>query len=202
MLGEGEAATGLLDDLADEGDLGVSVGVEVVEADDGADARAADDVDVGEQVAAAPGLEELEVLLGVGRVKGRAGLDVGAAAVTLEGAHGGHEHHRVGAETGATALDVPELLVAHVRGEAALRDGVVGEGAGHAVGDDGVLPNGDVGEGAGMHEHGLALDGLHQGGIEGADHPGGHGAGHFQVVGGDGRAALGVGHDDLADAAA
>ena len=76
MLGEGEAAPGLLDHLAHEGHLGVGVGVEVVEADDGADAGAADDGDVRQQIAAAAGLEEGQVLLGVGGVEGRAGLDV------------------------------------------------------------------------------------------------------------------------------
>ena len=51
-----------------------------------------------------------------------------------------------------------------------------------------------------MNEHGLAFDGLDEVGLDGVDHPGGHGARHLQIFGGHGLARPVVGHDDAAEA--
>ncbi len=52
---------------------------------------------------------------------------LGDAAVHLERADGGDDHHRVGLQPGLAALDVEELLGAEVGAEAGLGDDVVGE---------------------------------------------------------------------------
>ena len=90
-----------------------------------------------------------------------------------------------GLQAREAALEVPELLEADVGAEAALGDVVVGQPRAELVGDDRALADGDVGERAGVHEDRLALDGLQQVRIDGLDHPGGHGAVHFEVGGGD-----------------
>ena len=103
----------------------------------------------------------------------------------------------VGFQAAEAAFDVPELLKADVGAEAGLGDVVVKELEADLVGDDGGLAHGDVGEGAGVHEAGLLLHGLHEGGVDGGHHPGHHGVAHFQVAGGDGVALLVVGHRDF-----
>ena len=137
------------------------VGVERIEADDRLDARAADDVDVREEVVATL-LQELEVLRRVHGVEREARLHRRRAAVRLEGADRRDEDDAVGLVARAAALDVPELLEAHVRGEAALRDDIVAKRAREPVRDHGVLPDCDVGERSRVNEHRLSLDGLHQ----------------------------------------
>ncbi len=73
---------------------------------------------------------------------------------------------------------------------------------GDQVGDDAALADGDICEGAGMNEDGLAFDGLDEVGIERIDHPGGHGAIDFKVGGGDGFSVFVVGDDDFGHATA
>ena len=68
-----------------------------------------------------PGSQQVQVLLGVGRVERLAGDHLRAAAVHLERAHGGHHHHHVRDQPGVAALDVEELLHADVGAEAATR---------------------------------------------------------------------------------
>ena len=70
---------------------------------------------------------------------------------------------------------------------------------GQTVGDDGGLADGDVGKGAGVDQHRLMLHGVAHGGVDGVAHPCGHGAGNFQILGGDGVALAVIGHHDLAD---
>ena len=77
---------------------------------------------------------------------------------------------------------------------------VVKELQGQPVADDGGLADGDVGEGTGVDQNRLVLHGVAHGGVDAVAHPGGHGAGHLQVLGGDRLAAAAVGHHDLADA--
>ena len=50
-----------------------------------------------------------------------------------------------------------------------------------------------------MDEHGLVLHGVAHGGVDAVAHPGGHGAGDLQVLGGHGLALAVVSHHDLAD---
>ena len=102
-----------------------------------------------------------------GAVEGRGGADVGAevfeaaadgrqvgggervtgrAAVHFQGADGGDDDDGVGGEAGLAAFDVDELFAAEIEGETGLGDDVIGEGEGHAGGEDGVAAVGDVGE--------------------------------------------------------
>ena len=137
-----------------------------------------------------------EVLFGDGPAR-RARQGAGVDAVVLQAADGGGKHRHVGFQAAETAFDVPELLKADVGAEAGLGDMVVKELQADLVGDDGALSHGDVGKGAGVHEDGLLLDALHQGGVDGGDHPGHHGVAHFQVAGGDRVALLVVSYDDF-----
>ena len=136
--------------------------------------------------------EGLEVLL--------VEVGLGHAAVHLEGAGGGHDHHGVGREARHAALDVEELLGTQVGAEAGLGDHDVAQGERHAGGHDRVAAVGDVGEGAAVHKGGRALEGLDQVGLEGVLEQGRHGAGGLEVAGGHGRAAVGVAHHDAAQA--
>ena len=69
--------------------------------------------DVLDEVLAAA-LDRLRVLLLERRVERLAGHDVTDAAVHLERADGGHDDGRGGTQAGQAALDVDELLEAHV----------------------------------------------------------------------------------------
>ena len=100
---------------------------------------------------------------------------------------------------GEAALHVPELLKADVGGEAGLGDVVIKQLQRQPVADNGGLADGDVGEGAGVDQHGLMLHGVAHGGVDAVAHPGGHGAGDLQVLGGHGLALAVVSHHDLAD---
>ena len=196
VVGDGERSARTLRHSPHELALLRRVGVECVEADDGLDSAAADDVDVGEQVVTAL-LQELEVLRRVDGIERKARLDGRRAAMRLQGAHGRHQNHGIGLQARAAALDVPELLVAHVRSEAALRHHVIAERAGEAIGDDRVLPDRDVGERPGVHEHRLALDRLHQRRLDCVHQEGAHRAVHLEIGGRHWCAGLRVGHDDL-----
>ena len=145
-------------------------------------------------------LQQAQVLLGVLLRQRTSSHHGGAAAVHLQCADGRHQDGDIGGEAGQTALHVPELLKADVGGEAGLRDMVVEQLQSQPVADDGGLADGDVGEGAGVDQHGLMLHGVAHGGVDAVAHPGGHGAGHFQVLGGHGVALAVVGHNDLTNA--
>ena len=90
-------------------------------------------VDVGQQVGKAL-LQIVHALLGQ--------LVLRAAAVMLQGAHGGHQHNRVGPQSALAALDVQELLRPQVAAEASLGDHIIGQAHGGFRGDDAYnLPN-------------------------------------------------------------
>ena len=101
------------------------------------------------------------------RTRQGAGIDT----MVLEAPDGGGKDRDVGNEATEAAFDVPELLKADVGAEAGLGDMVVKELQADLVGDDGALPHSDVGEGAGVHEAGLFLHGLHEGGVDRRQHP-------------------------------
>jgi hypothetical protein len=126
--------------------------------------------------------------------------DLGAAAVHFQGADGGGQNRDVRFQAAEAALHVPELLKADVGGEAGLGDVVVEQFQADAVGDDGALAHGDVGERSGVHQAGVVFGGAHQGRVDGVAHEGGHGVAHFQVAGGDRFAALVEGHGDVVQA--
>ena len=198
VVGQGAAHTLLLAQLADQSDLIVRIGVELVDADHRDDAGLLDGVHMVEQVLAAL-LQQLQVLLGVLRGQGTAGDNGGAAAVHLQSPDGGHQHGHVGGQAGEAGLYVPELLKTDVGSKAGLGDMVIKQLQSQTIADNGGLADGDVGEGAGVDQHGLMLHGVADGGVDGVAHPGGHGAGHLQILGGDGVALAVIGHDDLAD---
>jgi hypothetical protein len=146
-------------------------------------------------------LQQAEVFRRVDRIEFAAGENGGASAMELQSPNGGDHDDGVGLEPRATALDVPEFLIADVGRESALGDEVVAERGADTVRDDGALSDGDVGERTGVDQHGLAFERLHQRGVDGPDEPGGHGAVDFEVGGGDGLAGPRVGDDDPAETA-
>jgi hypothetical protein len=164
--------------------FGVGIGVEPVDADHRVDAGLADDADHVDHVLAAL-FHQFEVLLGVGFIHGFSGNDLGAAAMHFQGADGGGQYGDVGFQAGEAAFHVPEFLETDIGGKSGLGDVVVEALQADAVGDDGTLAHGDVGERAGVHEAGVVLGGAHEGRVDGVAHEGGHGVAHFQVAAGD-----------------
>jgi hypothetical protein len=84
----------------------------------------------------------------------------------LERAHGGDDHRGGRREAGLAALDVEELLRAEIGAEAGLGHHIVGELQRRARRDHRVAAMGDVGERAAMDEGRIALQRLHQVGLQ------------------------------------
>ena len=104
-------------------------------------------------------------------------------------------HGRIGRQPGRAALDVEELLGAHVGPEAGLgADDVAGDER-QPVGDDRVVAVGDVGERPGVDERRPALERLEQVRLQGVLQQHGHRPGHADVLGRD-RLAVGRGRED------
>jgi hypothetical protein len=120
--------------------------------------------------------------------------------VHLQGADGGGQNRNVGLEAAEAALDVPELFEADVGAEPGLGDVVVEQLQADAVGDDGALAHGDVGERSGVHQAGVVLGGAHHGRVDGVAHEGRHGVAHFQIAGGDRFAGFVEGQGDVVEA--
>ncbi len=93
-------------------------------------------------------------------------LLAGNAAMHLERPHRGDDHRRVGPEPGHAALDVEELLGPQIGAEAGLGDRVVAELQPGAGGDHRVAAVGDVGERPAVDEGRVALERLHQVGLQ------------------------------------
>ena len=129
-----------------------------------------------------PGTEQGQVLLGVGPVQGAAGDDSGATAVGLERPNGGDQNHAIRLEAGDTALDVEELLHAHVGPESRLGHHVVPEVESHPVGQDRGVAMGDVGERPGVDERRLTFEGLHQGRVQRVPHQDSDRPGHPDIL--------------------
>ena len=199
VVGQSAAHAMVSTQLPQQSDFGLGVGVELVDAHHGHDAGLLDGGNMVEQVLGAL-LQQLQVLLGVLHRQGTAGNHGGSAAVHLQSTDGGNQNGNVGGQAGQTALDVPELLEADVGSEAGLGHVVVKQLQSQTVADNGGLADSDVGKRTGVDQHGLMLHGVAHGGVDGVTHPGGHGAGHFQILGGDGLAAAAVSHNNLADA--
>ena len=121
-------------------------------------------------------------------------------AVELERADGCHDDRRLGLEPPEAALDVEELFRTEVGAEARLGEHDVAEGQTEPGGDEGVAAVGDVAEGAGVHERGPALEGLHQVRQDGVLEEQRHGAGGLELARGDGLPVPGEADDDPADA--
>ena len=131
--------------------------------------------------------DRLDVLLEERRVERLAGHDLADPAVHLERPDRGDHDGRIRAQAGRPALDVEELLGAHVGPEAGLRaDDVVGHER-QPVGDDRVVAVGDVGERPGVDEGRPALERLEQVRLDRVAQQDGHRAGDAEVLGGDRR---------------
>ena len=102
------------------------------------------------------------------------------------------------AEPRRPALDVEELLGAHVGAEAGLGDDDVGGGEGDPVGDDRAVAVGDVREWPAVDVGGTALERLEQVRLDRVAQEDRHRAGHAQVLGRDGRARAIRSDDDPA----
>ncbi len=96
------------------------------------------------------------------------------------------------------ALEIPEFLVADIRAEAGFRHQIFGKLQADAVCNDGALSQCDIGKRPCMHKDGLAFQSLDQIGLQGFDHPGGHGAVHTQIGSGDRGAVPAVGNHNTA----
>ncbi len=71
--------------------------------------------------------------------------------------YGAHDDRAVRYQTAEAAFQIPELLEADVRPEAALRNMVILELQSHAVRNDRRLPDGYIGKGSGMDKNGLTF---------------------------------------------
>ena len=111
------------------------------------------------------GLDEGEVLLAVLLSKSCARDHLGRRArVELERAYRAHEHGERGTQARGAALDVEELLAAHVGAESRLCKDIAvltDELESELISDDRGVAVGDVGKGPAVDEGGGALEGLH-----------------------------------------
>ncbi len=131
---------------------------------------------------------------------GLARLRDGDAAVHLEGAVRGDEHHHARPEARHAALDVEELLGPEVEAEARLGDHVFAVRERHARREDGVAPVGDVAEGPAVHDGGRALARLHEVGHQGVEEQRRHRRRGAEVARGHGLARRGRSHHDAREA--
>ena len=120
------------------------------------------------------------------------------ATVVFEGPHRGHQDYGAGVEARGLAFDVQEFFPSQVESETGFRDHVVGQAQARARGDDRVGALSDVGEGAAVHDGGVALQGLDQVGFDGVLEQGGHGSLGVQVAGVYGFADVGEADEDVA----
>ena len=162
-------------------------------------------VDVRAQVGH-PRLDELEVFFPVlFRQRGARHHLWRAARVELERADRADDDGARRPQPRVVALDVEELLAAHVRSEARLGEHVAlwpHELERQLVGDDARVAVRDVGERSGVDERGRALERLHRRRLQSLHHQHGERAGDAEVVGGERRACLRVARDHPAEARA
>ena len=101
----------------------------------------------------------------------------------LQRANSCHNHRGIGSKSRGTALDVEELLGAHVGAEARLGDNDVRCRKCSAIGNDRVVAMRNVCERAGMHKRGAAFQCLQQVRLYRVAQERGHGASDFQIFG-------------------
>jgi len=180
--------------LTDPFQLRGAVRGESVDGHHGGHPEALDDSDVALEVGQ-PRLQQRQVFIGIGGIQGLACHHLGSPAVHLEAADGRNHHGAIRAKAAHTTLDVHEFLETHVRRKAALGHHVIRQLQRDAVRQDGGITMGDVGEGPRMHQDRRALQGLHQGGLQGILHQHGHGPGHAEILAGDRLPGPVQGHD-------
>ena len=84
------------------------------------------------------------------------------AAVHLQRANRGHDHHRVGTQTRHAALDVQKLLRAQIGAKTGFRHGIVRQTHRHTRGKHTVAAVRDIGKRPAVHQHGRMLKRLHE----------------------------------------
>ncbi len=141
------------------------------------------------------------------REVGGARLDLGrptleVTTVVLERPDGGDEHDCARAEIADPARDVEELLHPHVGREAGLGDHVLAELQSDAVGDERVVPVGDVRERTAVDEGRLALERLHEVRLDRVLEDDGERARRLDVLGGHGLAVVRLTDGDAAESLA
>ena len=177
--------------LLDQRDFGVAVGREAVDRDHHRQPEFLHVLDVALQIGHA-GFQRLQVFLFQ--------IVLLDAAVHLERADGGDQHHAIGGQARLAALDVDEFLAAEIGAEAGFGHHVVGELERGGGGKHRVTAMRDVGEGAAVDESRRAFQGLHQVRRQRLLEQRGHRAVRFEVLGEDRFAVAGIGDDDLAEA--
>src|SRR5690606_23282660 len=171
--------------------LGFRIGDELVDGHDRRHAEVLHVAEVTRQVAAAL-LDRFDVLL--------AQILPSDASVHLEGADGGDHDGRVGPQAGRAALDVEELLGAHVRTETGLGHHIVRKLEGGAGGDHRVTAMRDVGEGTAVDDGRVAFQGLDEVRGDGVLQEHRHGPFGLQLPRQDRLAVAGIAHNDVAQA--
>ena len=122
------------------------------------------------------------------------------AAVHLERADSGDEHHAVRREPGLAALDVEEFLGAEIGAEAGFGHHIIGELERGGGGEHRVAAMRDIGEGAAVDEGGRAFQRLHQIGRERVLQQRGHRPLRLEFAGAHRLTVAGIGDDDIAEA--
>ncbi|OPZ75585.1 MAG: hypothetical protein BWY80_00093 [Firmicutes bacterium ADurb.Bin456] len=150
------------------------------------------------QVGDAP-LHQLQVFTGVLPGQGPSSRHPGPAAVHFQCPDGGGNNRYVGHKPAQAAFNIPKFFKPDVSTESAFGDVVIEQLQGHTVSNDGGLPDGDVGEGPGMHQDRLVLHRTEQGRVDSVPHKGRHGPGHLQIRSGHGVALSITGDDDFSD---
>ena len=180
-------------ELLEQRDLGVGVAGEAV---DRHHHRHADicvtildmPLEIGEAL-----LQSVEVLL--------LEIVLGHAAMHLERADGGDDHHAIRLEPGLAAFDVEELLGAEIGAEARFGHHIVAELERGLGGDHRVAAMRDIGERPAMDEGRVVLERLHEIGRERVLEQRRHRARGGEVLGGDGLLVAGLADLDLAEPA-
>ncbi len=170
--------------LADGGHFRVRVARVVVDGHHDRNVEDAHVLDLGGQVLRTLS-HRVHVLFGEGRVQRLAGDDSTDTTVHLESADRRHHDRGVGPEPALAALDVEELLRAHVRTEAGLGAGDLARGEREPVGQDRVVSVSNVRERAAVDEGRPAFERLQQVRFDGVDEQHSHRAGALQVFGRD-----------------
>ena len=177
----------LFADTANSGNFSGLVSIKLVDAHHRRHTGTAHNADMVQQVDAT-GLHQTHIFPQIFFGQGLAGAGLRRAAVVLERPNCRHNHRRVRRKAAVTALEVPEFFVAHFCGKTGFCHMDVAKLQPDPVGNNRTLSQGDIAEGASVHQHGLAFDGLDKVGLDGLHQPGGHGAVHFKIGGGHGSA--------------
>ena len=178
------ASAGSKRHLPDGLHLGRCIGRERVDGHDRRDAEHRHVLDLLGQVCGTLS-DRLDVLLEEGRIQRLAGDDPADPAVHLERPDRGDHDGRIRPEAGRPALDVEELLGAHVGPEAGFGDHDVVRHQRQPVRDDRVVAVGDVRERPGVDEGRPTLQRLEQVRLDRVAQQDGHRAGDTQVLGRD-----------------